>query len=220
MARGLMTAEHTRTGRKTGEHAPSGHATPVWVLGPARPPRGHRDSRGMNAVLDGFKALGFGRLLAMGGVAAVDAGDDGIPGTCVAAGPTGCRLLYSDIDLREASQIVDLLDKAHIAHDSQGDGSRIMVPGVRYSPCPLVIGQRRPADRRLDRIRDFRPRRRPDRQPVPANHQPDPRDGGRTRPQHPHDRRASRRSGCIWCCLNANPSPATGRKRRPAWCSP
>jgi flagellar M-ring protein FliF len=50
-------------------------------------------------------------------------------------------LLYSDVDLREASQIVDVLDKAHIAHESQGDGSRLMVPGSDIPRARMLLAK-------------------------------------------------------------------------------
>ena len=36
-------------------------------------------------------------------------------------------LLYGDLDLREASQVIDQLDKAHIAHKTEAGGSRVLV---------------------------------------------------------------------------------------------
>jgi flagellar M-ring protein FliF len=94
----------------------------------------------MSALLDGFKALGFGRLAAMAGVAGAMLM---VLAFLVLRGGNGDRmaLLYSDIDLREASQIVDLLDKAHIAHDSQGDGSRIMVPSGDIPRARMLLAK-------------------------------------------------------------------------------
>ena len=81
----------------------------------------------MSALLEGLKALGVGRLVAMAGVALAMLV---MLAFLALRGGGGDRmgLLYSDVDLREASQMVDLLDKAHIPHDAQGDGSRLMVP--------------------------------------------------------------------------------------------
>ncbi len=91
-------------------------------------------------VLDSLKSLGTGRLAAMAGVAgamllllafvALRGGGGG-----------GMALLYSDIDLKEASQIVDQLDRAHIAHDVQGDGSRILVPIAEVSRARLLLAK-------------------------------------------------------------------------------
>lgn len=91
-------------------------------------------------VLDGLKSLGMGRLIAMAAVAgamllllafvAFRGGNGG-----------GMALLYSDIDLREASQIVEQLDHAHIAHEAQGDGSRILVPASDVPRVRLLLAK-------------------------------------------------------------------------------
>ncbi len=94
----------------------------------------------MSALLDGLKALGFGRLMAMGGVAGAMLL---VLAFLMLRGGTSDRmaLLYSDVDLREASQIVDLLEKAHIAHESQGDGSRLMVPTSEIARARLLLAK-------------------------------------------------------------------------------
>jgi len=91
-------------------------------------------------VLDGLKSLGTGRLVAMAGVAgamllllafvALRGGGGG-----------GMALLYSDIDLKEASQIVDQLDRARIAHEVQGDGSRVLVPVADVPRARLLLAK-------------------------------------------------------------------------------
>ncbi len=94
----------------------------------------------MSALIESFKTLGLGRLIAMGGVAgamllmlAVLAFRSG--------GGDHMALLYSDLDLRDASQITDQLDKAHIPHQEQGDGSRIMVPSADVPRARLLLAK-------------------------------------------------------------------------------
>jgi flagellar M-ring protein FliF len=94
----------------------------------------------MNALLEGLKGLGIGRLVAMGAVAVAMLG---MMAFLVLRSGSSDRmsLLYSDLDLREAAQIADLLDKAHIAHDSQGDGSRMMVPASEIPHARLLLAK-------------------------------------------------------------------------------
>ncbi len=94
----------------------------------------------MSALIESFKTLGLGRLIAMGGVAgamllmlAVLAFRSG--------GGDHLALLYSDLDLRDAAQITDQLDKAHIPHQEQGDGSRIMVPSADVPRARLLLAK-------------------------------------------------------------------------------
>ncbi len=101
---------------------------------------GGMDDAKMPGVMDGLKSLGTGRLIAMAGVAgamllllafvALRGGGGG-----------GMALLYSDIDLKEASQIVDQLDRAHIAHEVQGDGSRVLVPVAEVPRARLLLAK-------------------------------------------------------------------------------
>jgi flagellar M-ring protein FliF len=94
----------------------------------------------MNAVLEGLKGLGAGRLIAMAGVAVAMLG---MMAFLVLRSGSSDRmsLLYSDLDLREAAQITDLLDKAHIPHDSQGDGSRVTVPASEIPHARLLLAK-------------------------------------------------------------------------------
>jgi flagellar M-ring protein FliF len=94
----------------------------------------------MTALLEGFKTLGVGRLAAMGGVALAMLF---MMAFLVLHGGGGDRmaLLYSDIDLREASQITDMLEKAHIQHEAQGDGSRLMVPAADIPRARLLLAK-------------------------------------------------------------------------------
>ena len=50
-------------------------------------------------------------------------------------------LLYSGLDLREAAQIADQLDRAKISHEVQGDGSRIVVPSTQIASARLLLAK-------------------------------------------------------------------------------
>lgn len=94
----------------------------------------------MSELLASLKALGVAKLAAMGGVAVAML----LLLTFLAlhnGSADRMALLYSDVDLREASQIVDLLDKAHIAHDAQGDGSRLMVPAGDIPRARMLLAK-------------------------------------------------------------------------------
>ena len=94
----------------------------------------------MAALLEGFKALGVGRLIAMAAVA-------GAMLLMLAflalrgGGGEQMALLYSDMDLREAAQVGDLLDKSHIAHEVGPDGTRISVPASEVPHARLLLAK-------------------------------------------------------------------------------
>ena len=94
----------------------------------------------MKPILDGLKALGPARLVALGAV-----------GVAVLAmfavlalrgdGPTHMALLYADLDPREAGQIADALDRAHVPHEEAGTGDRILVPGNEVAHARLLLAK-------------------------------------------------------------------------------
>ena len=94
----------------------------------------------MAALLEGFKTLGVGRLIAMAAVA-------GAMMLILAflalrgGGNDHMALLYADMDLREAAQVADQLDKAHIAHEVGPDGSRISVPASDVPRARLLLAK-------------------------------------------------------------------------------
>ncbi len=94
----------------------------------------------MAALLEGFKALGVGRLVAMAAVA-------GAMLLMLAflalrgGGGERMSLLYADMDLREAGQVADHLDRAHIAHELGPDGTRISVPGSEVARARLLLAK-------------------------------------------------------------------------------
>jgi flagellar M-ring protein FliF len=92
----------------------------------------------VKAVVEGLKALGPARLAAMGAVAAAVLG---LLAFMVLRGGAPMALLYGDLDLREAGQIVDQLDHAHIAHELQGGGTRVLVPMDQVDQARLLLAR-------------------------------------------------------------------------------
>jgi flagellar M-ring protein FliF len=94
----------------------------------------------MAALLEGFKALGVARLITMGVVAAAM-----LLMLAVLAmhggGGEQMALLYADLDLREAGQVSDVLERAHIAHTLGPDGTRISVPAGEVSRARLLLAK-------------------------------------------------------------------------------
>jgi len=94
----------------------------------------------MKPVLEGLRALGPARLVARGAVAL---------GMLVMLGllalrrgaPARQALLYADLDMREASQMSDALDRAHIAHDESPQGDRILVGSTDVARARLLLAK-------------------------------------------------------------------------------
>ena len=93
----------------------------------------------MNAVLDGLKALGAARLIAMGVVAV---GLLGLLGMLARRGGNDrMALLYSELDAREAGQIVDILDKQKIPHQLGAGGTQILVPADQVARLRVTLAR-------------------------------------------------------------------------------
>ncbi|MCQ8279931.1 flagellar M-ring protein FliF [Acetobacteraceae bacterium KSS8] len=92
----------------------------------------------MKPLLDGLRALGTPKLAAMGVVAAIVLGMLGVLMT--QGGQKPMALLYGDLDLREAGQMAELLDKSHIPHTLSGD-DRIMVPADQVAAARLLLAK-------------------------------------------------------------------------------
>jgi flagellar M-ring protein FliF len=94
----------------------------------------------MKPILDGLQALGAGRLLALG---AVGIGMLVMIGLLALHGgaPSRMSLLYADLDMREASQIADALDRAHIAHEEPGQGDRVLVGAQDVARARLLLAK-------------------------------------------------------------------------------
>ncbi len=91
----------------------------------------------MNGVLEGLKALGPARLVAM---AAVAIGMLGLLAVLsLRGGGEHMALLYADLDSREAGQMVDTLDRQHIPHQLGANGSEILVPEDQVARTRLLL---------------------------------------------------------------------------------
>ncbi len=95
---------------------------------------------GLKAILDGFRGLGAARLAAMGLVS--------FGMLCMLAllmfhggGEGRMALLYGDLDMREAGQMADLLDKAHITHTIGAQGDQILVPESDIAAARLLLAK-------------------------------------------------------------------------------
>ncbi len=93
----------------------------------------------MNALLLGLKSLGAGRLIAM---AAVAFAMMGLLTVLAMHGPSErMALLYSDLDLREAGQIVDVLERQKIAHQIGPGGNQVLVSADQVANARLLLAK-------------------------------------------------------------------------------
>ena len=93
----------------------------------------------MQELLNGLKALGAGRLVAMAAVAVSVLGLLAL--LVLRGGSDRMALLYGDLDMREASQIADQLDRQHIPNQVGRDGSEILVPEAMVSHARLLLAK-------------------------------------------------------------------------------
>lgn len=94
----------------------------------------------MKPILDGLKALGAARLIALGSVGLAMLAMLALVAVR-GAGPSRFGLLYADLDPREAGQIAEALDRAHIPHQEPGAGDRILVPGDDVARARLLLAK-------------------------------------------------------------------------------
>ncbi len=91
----------------------------------------------MESFLGSIQRFGVGRLAAMLGVGA------GVVAVLVALimfmGREPNELLYSNLDLKEASDVTQALSQAGIKYETKGDGSTIMVPRDKVGSARLMI---------------------------------------------------------------------------------
>jgi flagellar M-ring protein FliF len=91
----------------------------------------------VESFLGSIKQFGVGRLAALLGVGA------GVVAVMVALvmfmGKEPSELLYSNLDLKEASTVTQALDQAGIKYETKGDGSTIMVPRDKVASARLMI---------------------------------------------------------------------------------
>ena len=93
----------------------------------------------MKAVLDGLKALGPARLVAM---AAVAIGMFGLLAVlALRGGSDRMALLYADLDMREAGQMAEQLERQHIPHTLGANGSQMLVPVDQVAQARLLLAK-------------------------------------------------------------------------------
>ncbi len=99
---------------------------------------------GYRAVLEGFRALGPAKLAALGLVTVgmicmllllVLRGGSGTEGE------GGMALLYGDLDIHEAAEMADLLDKSHIPHALNATDDAISVPADQVPAARLLLAR-------------------------------------------------------------------------------
>lgn len=94
----------------------------------------------MNGFLQGVQRFGIGRLAAVLGASI---GVAAILGALVfRVGGEPQALLYSGLDLREASEITAALEQANVPFEARGDGSTIMVSRDRVGSTRLLLAGR------------------------------------------------------------------------------
>ena len=91
----------------------------------------------VESFFNGLQRFGIGRLTAIIGSAAGVAAVIAMIVLRVAAQPEA--LLYSNLDLKEASEITASLDQAGIKYDVKGDGSTIMVDRDKVDKAKLLL---------------------------------------------------------------------------------
>ena len=91
----------------------------------------------MDSFLSAIQRFGVGRLAALVGVGA------GVVAVLVALvmfmGKEPSELLYSNLDLKEASSVTQALDQAGVKYETKGDGSTIMVPRDKVASARLLV---------------------------------------------------------------------------------
>lgn len=93
----------------------------------------------MAALIGSLRALGGPRIAALAIVAAISLG---LLGFIMVRGTDGpMTLLYADLDLRDGSQIVDQLARAHIPHQIEAGGTRVLVPADQVSKARLLLAK-------------------------------------------------------------------------------
>ena len=91
------------------------------------------------ALLAGMRALGPVKLGALGLVAVLSlllVGAFALKG-----GGSPMALLYGELELRDASQVADALDRAKIPHQVEAGGSRILVPADQVARARMLLAK-------------------------------------------------------------------------------
>lgn len=94
----------------------------------------------MESVFNFLRRFGIGRLAAIAGAVAGAAAV--LVGIMLKTGTEPEALLYSNLDLKEASQITGALDQAGVKYQVKGDGSTIMVPREKVASTRLMLSSK------------------------------------------------------------------------------
>ena len=94
----------------------------------------------MKALLDGLRALGPARLVAMGGVAL---GLLALLAVMVmrAGSNDQMALLYGDLDPRDASQIIEKLNQRHVPYRLGNGGGQILIPADQVPESRMLLAK-------------------------------------------------------------------------------
>jgi flagellar M-ring protein FliF len=95
----------------------------------------------MKPILDGLRALGAARLVALGVVGVAMLAMLALLAARGGTGSTHMSLLYADLDPREAAQIAEALDRAHVPHQEPGAGDRVLVPGEQVARARMLLAK-------------------------------------------------------------------------------
>jgi flagellar M-ring protein FliF len=93
--------------------------------------------RRVNQIWSGMQRFGLGRLAVMGGVGAGVAA--ALAALVLGLGSKPQGLLYSNLDLKEASAVTEALDQAGVKYEVRGDGSTIMVERDKVASTRLLV---------------------------------------------------------------------------------
>jgi len=93
----------------------------------------------MKALFESLRSLGALKLGAMAAVALVSFGLLGF--VMMRSGEGPMAPLYADLELREAGQLVDQLDRARIPRQLEAGGTRILVPVDQVSRARLLLAK-------------------------------------------------------------------------------
>ncbi len=93
----------------------------------------------MTALLESLRSLG---ALKLGAMAAVTLVSLGLLGFLMFRGGEGpMALLYADLELREAGQVVDQLERARIPRQLEAGGTRVLVPADQVARARLLLAK-------------------------------------------------------------------------------
>ena len=93
----------------------------------------------MGGLLAGLRGLGPVKLGALALVALMSLGLIAVMALRDSSAPLS--LLYADLDLREAGQVIEQLDRAHIRHGTEAGGARIMVPEDQVARARMLLAK-------------------------------------------------------------------------------